>query len=329
MNNTLVLKTILSIIEDKRLNDGFEKLDREYLNIPIQELIKKSDINIIKYCVFRGFKEFNQGFYWSVYYKKEDLIKYFLYEFDPDIKYGAFACMRINDIDNATKYFNWMGQSPLYDYDTFEYNFEVESEICKSGDIERFDKYIDFAIQINNKPKTSYLQRYLTSSVESLKLDMVKYIVENSFLQNTHPKSILFLGRYYNLLNKIKDMLDYPSSELINIVKYLYECDFFEDKVRTVFIMLLMKVEEWDYITNIHLNLDDYSNYFIFNRVVWFTRNEDYYNKFKHYNNMLRNNDLINYIDILDDDAEINSFDKDFKRLLSITAIASIPAESY
>lgn len=331
--NSLTLKIILTIIDNPKLNDGFEKLDRDYLNIPIKKLIEKANLQIIKYCIFRGFNNFDQGLYWAVYFKKDDIAEYLLFEYNANPKYGGLAAIRYggeNFKKEADKYFQIIGESPFYDYNLCSFNYECDAEICKSGDIARFNAWIDYICTVSWTHKTEYLMNFLTSAIESENIEMVRYIMDNSAIKPIKHEEYC----YRRLTKVLNNMINYPIKEIIDIIKYLFEHENIIDTCKYVLLFLLVKIKDWAYIKNIPLSFFKKRNdcdgalSFVIDRIIWFMRDEEFYNKMK-INTVLYRWTMNEYIDILDEDGVINSFNDDYDVLLKVVCITPFKIQSY
>jgi hypothetical protein len=103
--STLVLKLINEIVGNQSINDAFERINNDYLKLPVRYMIEKiDDLNTLKFCIFRGFQDFKKGLYWSVFYQKDFLVDYFINNLKVDMYYAIMGAYRLFDLGLAKSY---------------------------------------------------------------------------------------------------------------------------------------------------------------------------------------------------------------------------------
>jgi hypothetical protein len=287
MNDTLIFETINFIYEKygQALTDAFERIDHEYLNIPVRYMIEKIiNIKILKVCIFRGFKDFDKGLYWSVFYRKDFLVDYFINNLNANLRYAAMGAFRLVDYDLAYAYvdkyickkFNTDINTDLFlDEKAFFYDdndINIPSEVCSFGDVELFDKALKsfFSSQIetwaNKDPSVDYIKvfvgyNFLGAAVESENIEMIDYVINNIDMESGN-----FQINQNKIYKKIIDVLleksNFPTIKLVEILNHLVDLckkKILDNKFKIGLFYVFIKIGKFDIIKDEMINnIDNY-----------------------------------------------------------------------
>jgi hypothetical protein len=166
----------------------------------------------------------------------------------------------------------------------------IMDELCSSGNVEKFNECFNedniANLGILYLCKSYVCRESLHAAIESENIEMIKYVINNAEISELNFTFTYIDNFYKPALEVLIEKSKYPTIKLIEILKFLFYNKDLSIVFRYILILLFIKIGKFDIIKDdviVYLKTKEtvieHRDNTLIDRVIWFSNDEDFYNK--------------------------------------------------